>query len=658
MAALSTDKESKATTITSSKASGFKDLQILSLMRKYPIPAFALLSLISGTILHLGFNLTEEAQWLWFITLLVGGGPVIWETAKSIRHRQFASDIVATMAIIAAIALNDAFPGVVIVLMQTGGKALEDYAFRRASSSLDALIARSPRIAHRRRGDLIEEIDVKDVRKEDILVVRPGDLVPVDGTVVSGQSQLDESSLTGEPMPKSKAIGEPIFSGTVNVATAFEMKAEKLSGESQYARIVELVRKAQEEKAPIQRLADKYAIWFTPVAIAVSAFGWLMTGDPRTILAVLVVATPCSLIFATPVAIIGGINRAAKRGIIVKHGAPIEMIGKAQVVVFDKTGTITYGTPEVEEIISFDDGDGAPSAWTVEKNKRRKNNNNFDVLLRKAASVEQLSSHPAAYALAQRAKERTQELAIPRNFHEIPGAGVEGEVNGEQVIVGSDSIFPTLSKEERHMMSDIIKQKTHSGSKMVAYIGINGNPAGAIVFGDKIRPGVDKMLKELKLLGVKKTILLTGDSTENAKAIAALTNLSSFESNLLPEQKVGTVRELKKKYGNIVMVGDGINDAPALASATVGVAMGARGSAISTEAADVVLMEDDVTKVTDAVKISQNTLKIAKQSIFVGLGVSVMLMVIASLGFIPPTIGALLQECLDVAVILNAIRAR
>jgi P-type E1-E2 ATPase len=257
-------------------------------------------------------------------------------------------------------------------------------------------------------------------------------------------------------------------------------------------------------------------------------------------------------------------------------------------------------------------------------------------------------------------KERIQELGIPLNFREIAGSGVEGDLNGEHIVVGSDSLFPNISKEEKHRMIELIEEKTGSSRSnvMLAYVGINGQPAGAIVLGDKIRSGVDKMMKDLNLLGVKRTIMLTGDSRENAHGIARLANVSSFESNLLPQQKVASVKRLKQVYGNIVMVGDGINDAPALASATVGVAMGARGSAISTEAADIVLMEDDVTKVTDAIKISQNTIKIAKQSIFVGLGVSLLLMVIASFGLIPPTIGALLQECLDVAVILNAIRAR
>jgi P-type E1-E2 ATPase len=283
-----------------------------------------------------------------------------------------------------------------------------------------------------------------------------------------------------------------------------------------------------------------------------------------------------------------------------------------------------------------------------------------DELLYKAASIEQMSSHPAALAVVQRGKERFQEkkLAIPQSLREMPGAGVEGDVNGEHIIVGSDNIFHELTNEERHKLLELTEEKAGAGSKMVALVGINGKPAGAIVFGDKIRVGVDDMINELKLLGMNESIMLTGDNKENARAIARLINLSGFESDLLPEQKVATVKRLKEKYRNIMMVGDGINDAPALASATVGVAMGARGSAISTEAADVVLMVDDVTNVVDAVRISQRTLKIAKQSIFVGLGLSLLLMVIASFGLIPPAIGALLQECLDVAVILNAIRAR
>ena len=633
--------------------------KLLEFAKRYPIPAFAILGLFVGTLFHWPLNQSNLGQWIWLITLIGGGAPIVWDTFRGMLRKHFASDIVAMMAIVAAILLNDALPGVVIVIMQSGGKALEDYAFRRASSSLDALLARSPRVAHRRKGAGIEEINVSDIQVGDFLVVRPGDLVPVDGKLIHGRAQIDESSLTGEPLSKTKKIGDNVFSGTINTGDAFEMHADKISEESQYAKIVKLVRKAQQEKAPIQRLADKYAVWFTPIVLVVSVIGYVITSyNPQTILSVLVVATPCSLIFATPIAIMSGINRAAKMGIIIKSGASIEQIGKAQVVVFDKTGTITFGTPAVEEIIPFDDSS---------------NNNsiNTDDILRKAASVEQLSSHPAAQALLQKAEERKLgKLPIPTNFHEVSGAGVEGDINGEHIVVGSKSLFENDENENsrhdnhvdnRYMKSALDAKKGlihYDQGKMLAFISVNDKPAGAIVFGDEIRPKVGLMMQSLRNHGVKQTVMLTGDSSDNAQKIAQQTGITHFESDLLPEQKVKSVTKLKKQYKNIIMVGDGINDAPALAAATVGIAMGAHGTAISAEAADMVLLVDDVTRVVDALEIGQRTLSIAKQSIYIGLGASFIFMVIASFGYIPPTVGALLQEVFDVAVILNALRAR
>ncbi len=606
-------------------------------IKKYPIPIFVLASLIIGGILR-GFpNLSYMTYWLWIATLVIGGAPVVIETAKGILKKKFAIDIVAMIAIITAIVLNDAFPGLVIVLMQTGGRALEDFAFRRASSSLNELLARSPQIAHRITNNSIEDVNVKQIRVGDLLLVRPGDLVPVDGIITSNIAHLDESTLTGEPLPKSKISGDNVFSGTLNSGEAFEMRAEKISGESQYAKIVELVRKAQEEKAPIQRLADKYAIWFTPITLAVSAIGWVITNNLDTILSVLVVATPCSLIFATPVAIISGINKSAKSGIIVKSGSAIEQVGKVSTVVFDKTGTITHGTPDVEQILTLDD-------QTSE-----------DDILYKAASIEQFSSHPAAHALVLKGKSKFEKLAIPEYSREFPGIGVEGIIHGEHTMVGSRRIFGDTG-----INGDMEKlaSKIRSDGKMIAFVGINEKVSGAIVFGDKIRQGVNSMIKDLSSLGVRQTVMLTGDNQENAQVIARQAGLSYFKANLLPEEKVTLVKKMRDDYHNVVMVGDGINDAPALASSTVGIAMGSKGTAISAEAADIVITVDDVTKVVDTIRISQNTLRVARQSILVGLGSSVVLMVIASLGFIPPATGAILQEVLDVTVILNALRAR
>ncbi|MGC2384617.1 MAG: heavy metal translocating P-type ATPase, partial [Nitrososphaeraceae archaeon] len=523
------------------------------------------MGLLLGAIYY-ALNQSVAGHLIWFLTLIIGGIPVVWGTIKGMIHRHFASDIVAMLAIIAAILANEALPGVVIVIMQTGGKALEDYAFRRASSSLDELMARSPRTAYRKIREVnknnnsdyngigdqsLEEIKVTDVRIGDLLVVRAGDLIPVDGTIISGRAQIDESALTGEPLPKNKGVSDEVFSGTINAGgNAFEIQASKVSEDSQYAKIVQLVRKAQEEKAPIQRLADRYALWFTPITLAISGFGWLITQNPQTILSVLVVATPCSLIFATPVAIMSGINRCAKIGIIIKTGAAIEQIGKSQAVVFDKTGTITYGSPVVEDIVMLTK-DGKIRQEEDDNNSINNNNNNAssDDLLLKVACMEQMSSHPAARVIVQKAKEKPGNslLLTPRNFHEIAGAGVEGDINGEHIIVGSQSLFENNDNKkyqqqqqqlefDKELLLNTIKKR--GNGKMIAFIGINNILVGAIILGDKIRLGVNVMMQRLQKLGVKETVMLTGDSFDSAQVIAKQAAVTNFEFNLLPEQKV------------------------------------------------------------------------------------------------------------------------
>ena len=626
--------------------------------KRYPIPAIAIIGLIVGTVVHYIFNDEETGQWIWFITLVIGGAPIVFETIKEMLHGRFASDIVAMLAISTAIITNEAFPGVIIVIMQSGGKALEDYAFRKATTSLDELMTRSPKIAHRKINDKeIEEVDVERIRIGDQLVIRPGDLVPVDGTIVSGNAQIDESSLTGEPLSKIKHIGEEVFSGTINTGNIFEIKAKRISEESQYSKIVKLVKKAREEKAPIQRLADKYAVWFTPITLAMCGFGWLLTQNVQTILSVLVVATPCPLIFATPVAIIGGIDKAAKQSIIVKSGSAIEQISRADAIVFDKTGTITYGVPLVEDIILLDN---------FKKNQNGRNiNYSKDDILFKAASLEQMSSHPSAQSITRAGKEKFNSFPLPTSFHESSGLGVEGYVTGEHIMVGSynyiESQFNTNTNYDTiNSNRDLLKTITdfQKRGKMVALVNINGTNAGIITFTDKIRDGVATMIQDLKKKGMKETIMLTGDSLDNAKSIANQIGVDNYKYDLLPEDKVNEVKKLREKFKDIIMIGDGINDAPALATATVGIAMGAKGTAISAEAADVVLLVDDVTKVSDVIHIGKETIKVAKQSIFFGMGISFLLMIFASFGLILPSVGALFQEALDIGVILNALRAK
>lgn len=633
--------------------------KLIIFSKRYPIPTFAIIGLLVGLIINYVFNNPETGHWIWFIVLVIGGAPILFETIKGMLRGHFATDIVAMLAITTAIITNDAFPGVIIVIMQSGGKALEDYAFRKATSSLDELMARSPKIARRKINENeLEDVNVEEIRIGDHLIIRSGDLVPVDGTIVSETAQIDESALTGEPLSKIKHVGEEVFSGTVNTGDIFEIKAKRISEESQYSKIVKLVKKAREEKAPIQRLADRYGVWFTPITLAMCGLGWLLTQNPQTILSVLVVATPCPLIFATPVAIISGINKAAKQSIIVKSGAAIEQLSKVDAVVFDKTGTITYGTPVVEDII--------PLNSNIKRNENSRSIGHAkDNILFKAASIEQMSSHPSAQAIVRAAKEKFNDFSLPANLHERPGLGVEGYINGLHIMVGSPTFIESESNTNTNYnitnkndnllrtINDFQKQ-----GKTVTLININGTNAGLIIFSDKIRDGVAEMIKNLKKAEIKKTIMLTGDSLHNAKFIANQAGIDNYKYNLLPEDKVNEVKRLKEKFKNIVMVGDGINDAPALTTATTGIAMGAKGTAISAEAADVVLLVDDVTKVSDSIQISKRTIKIAKQSILVGMGISFLLMIFASFGLIPPSIGALFQEALDVGVILNALRAR
>lgn len=564
---------------------------------------------------------------IWFATLILGGFPIVLRTIRGMFRGQFASDIVAMLAIVTAIFLDEAFAGAVVVLMQSGGEAIEKFGFQKAASSLEELLKRAPRKARRKIADQIEEIDVEEVAINDRLIVRPGEMVPVDGTILLGKTQVDESAITGEPLDKEKGEGSQLFSGSVNISGVIEMRADKKSEESQYVKIVKLVQKAQEEKAPIQRLADRYAIFFTPLTLGMGLIGFLITHDFVTVLAVLVVATPCPLILATPLAVICGINQAAKEGIIVKGGAPIEQIAKTDAILFDKTGTITFGTPIVEEVLSF----GSESK---------------EEILRNAAIIEQFSTHSLAKAIVAEGLKQTKNLPLPKHFLEIPGQGVSGEIDGHTYTIGSSLLFKgqALPHEIRNQGSILI------------YVMKDQVCIGVLVLTDHIRPNVPQILQNLKNLGVQETMMITGDNKHSAERIAKEAGIQNFKAELFPEQKVAIVKQFKEKYKTLVMVGDGINDAPALATATVGIAMGAHGTAISAEAAHIVLLVDDLSKVVNAVAIGKRMLFIAKQSIFIGIGCSFLLMIIAAFGQISPPLGALLQEIIDVTVILNALR--
>jgi heavy metal translocating P-type ATPase len=598
-------------------------------LTRYPVAVFAAVGLGVGAFVRFVLADAASAERVFFITLIVGGIPIVARTGWGLVHGRFAADVVAMLAIVGAVLFREYFAGAVIVLMQSGGEALEAYAMHRATGSLEALLARAPKIAHRLDGDRLDDVPVDAIRPGDRLVVKPGDLVPVDGEVMAGTSAVDQSALTGEPLPIRALPGSTLMSGSVNLEGALTVRALRPSAQSQYQLIVEMVERARREKPPIVRIADRFAIWFTPLTLVMCGVAYLVTRTPASVLAVLVVATPCPLILAAPMAVIAAISRAAADGVIVKTGAAIEQVGRARVVVFDKTGTLTLGRPLVEEVQAVD-------------------GHSVDELLRFAAAVEQLSAHHLGHAVAEAGRRLGVELPNAEDVQETPGLGVTGRVDGHTIHVGSAAYFASLGMTATDGMAE----------RTTAFVAIDGRLAGTITFADRLRHQVPMLMQRLARLGVTDTVMLTGDRRESAEAIAAQAGIRTVRANLLPGDKVTAVLELKRRHGGVVMVGDGINDAPALAAATVGVAMGEHAPAASAEAADIVLLVDDIARVGDAVAISQRMRRIILQSLGIGLGVSGVLMVVASLGHIAPSVGALLQEALDAAVILNALRAR
>jgi heavy metal translocating P-type ATPase len=561
---------------------------------------------------------------------------VVWSTLRGAAAGHLAADLVATFAIVGALLLGEPLAGLVVVLMQTGGEALERYAEGRASAAVRELEAAAPRTAHRLEQGQAEDVPVDEVRPGDLILVRPGELIPCDLEVVGGSSSVDTSRITGEPMPVAARPGSRFPSGSLNLDGVLEARILAPAGESQYARIVELVRTAQASKSPLQRLADRYAVWFTPLALVVCGTAWAVSGDPVRALAVLVVATPCPLILATPVAIIGGINRAARHGIIYRHGGALEQLGQVKVAVFDKTGTLTVGHPEVAHIVP------APPFTASE-------------LLRLAAGVEQGSGHPLARTVVAAARARGLVPPETGGIVEAPGQGVGGRVDGREVAIGG---WTYVTARHPGIGEDLRALRGSDGrAALRAFVAVDGKAAGIIEYADRIRPELEGLVLRLRKLGLRRAVLLSGDDRANTDAVARAIGIEEAHGELLPEDKVAHVRRLEKAGEKVLMVGDGTNDAPALSSATVGVALASGGGGITAEAADVVLLADDPSRVVTAIAISRRTLHLARQSIWVGLGLSACAMAAASLGYVPPTLGALLQEVIDVGVILNALRA-
>jgi len=591
-----------------------------------------------GGLLHL---LSEPAAGdaVWAAATAIVLMPLAWSVGRSLLRGNVGVDAIALVAMAAALALGEYLAGAVVGLMLAGGNALEDSAAGRARRELKALVGRAPRIAHRRVGDVVEEVAVEELSVGDRVLVRAGEVVPVDGLVTSGEAVLDESALTGEPLPVSCKRGAPVRSGTANAGDAFELRATRPASESAYAAVVRLVREAESHRAPFVRMADRYAAFFLPVTLVAAGLAWALSGDPVRGLAVLVVATPCPLILAAPVAILSGVSRAARAGVIVKGGAAIEKLGEAQTVILDKTGTLTLGTPEVERVVLFDGSDPEET-------------------LRLAASLDQLSAHSLAEALVHAARRRGLALSFPEDVEEGPGQGAEGLVDGRRVAVGSEAWLSLRGYPVPAAALSALDSANSAGRAKVL-VGVEGRLAGAIVMADHLRPDAPGLVAGLRAAGIRHVAMATGDRAAVAEEIGREVGVDRVYAEQSPEEKLELVRSIQgdADLRPVVMVGDGVNDAPALALADVGIAMGTAGATVASETADAVVLVDRIGRVADAIRIGRRSLRIARQSVLAGIGLSLVAMAFAAFGFIPPVYGALLQEGIDVAVILNALRA-
>ena len=574
----------------------------------------------------------EVADWCWIAGTLVALVPAVLWVLAALRRGRAGVDVIAVLSLVGTLLVHEYVAGALIAVMLAGGRALEAAAERRASHDLRALLERAPRFARRRVGAEVSVIPVADVAVEDLLVVGPGEVVPVDGRIVDAAVVLDESVLTGEPLQVERTAGEPVRSGVINAGTAFEMRATATAQDSTYAGIVRLAEQAGAESAPIVRLADRYAAWFLPLTLVVAGAAWLASGSAVRAVAVLVVATPCPLLLAAPVAIVSGLSRASRQGVVIRSGGALESLGNATTLVMDKTGTLTMGRPVVVEVLA------APERDATE-------------ILRLAASVDQMSPHVLAEAIVTEALTRGLSLSLPTDVIEEPGRGVTATIDQHRLHVGKrvgDANDATWARAAVNRAS--------LDSAAIAWVCLDGEPVGAVLLRDPLRRNAPRTVRRLRAAGLNRLVMLTGDRAEPAREVATVLGLDEVYAQQSPADKVTAVRA-ERERAVTVMVGDGVNDAPALAAATVGVAMGARGATASSEAADIVLTTDRLDRLADAMDIARWSRRIAVQSAVIGMTLSLVAMTVAALGWLPPAAGALLQEGIDVAVILNALRA-
>jgi heavy metal translocating P-type ATPase len=589
-----------------------------------------LLGLCGGLVLFFAGR-ADQAATVWLVGVLPVLAALVVEILRSLWRGEVGLDIVAALSMSAALVFGETLAAAVVAVMYAGGTLLESFAEGRARREMHSLLSRVPRSAARHVGGRLEEVALDAIAPGDLLLIRQGDMVPVDGRVATDTAFLDTSALTGESLPARLSRGAEIMSGSTNAGAPFDLDVIRPARDSTYAGILRLVEAAHRSKAPMSRLADRWSLGFLAVTLAIAGAAWWFSGDPVRAVAVLVVATPCPLILAVPVALVAGLSRAAHFGVLVKGAGPLEAMARIRTLIVDKTGTLTDGRPQITAIAcqnGFSEGS----------------------ILRFAAALDQASKHPVAQAIVAAAQLRDLVLPVPTGVAEVAGEGVSGMVDKNRVIVGGDDF---VARSVGQMAGS--HPAFPVGSVLVA-VAVDGQMAGHLVMADPLREGVGAMLEGLRGLGINRILLATGDRAEVATRVTEGLGLDGIHAALSPDGKVQLV-SAERARAPVMMVGDGVNDAPALAAADVGVAMGARGAAASAEAADVVLLVDRIDRLGAGIEIAQASRRIALQSVVAGIGLSVAGMGAAAFGYLTPVEGAVLQEVIDVAVILNALRA-
>jgi heavy metal translocating P-type ATPase len=596
----------------------------------------ATMSLLVAGLLAAAAGAGSTAYAVWVTATLLGLAYSTAALVAAARRREPSVDVIAWLALAGALWVGEAFAGAVIAVMLASGVLLEARAAARARRELSALVARAPRTARRDTASGPVEVPVAEVVVGDRLVVGSGEIVPVDGRLL-GPAVLDESALTGEPLPVERRAGEDVRSGVVNAGSPLRLTATASAEASTYAGVVRLVQQAQASSAPFVRIADRVAVAFVPVTLVLAGIAWAIAGDPVRAVAVLVVATPCPLLLATPIAIMSGISRAARTGVIVKGGAALEQLASGRVLLFDKTGTLTAGRPVLTDVVT-PVGAEHLSAGTV---------------LRLAASLDQSSAHVLAGAIVTAAHDRELALTAPDEVRERHGYGVEGIVDGHRVRLGKAAwiVAGATPAWVRH-----VRRRAALDGSLTVFAAIDDVPAGVLLLEDPIRPQAPRMVRALRGAGITRVVLVTGDRADTAETVGRVVGVDAVHADCDPGDKLALVRA-EQELAPTIMVGDGINDAPALAAAGVGVALAARGATASAEAADVVLTVDRLDALADAILIARRCRMIAMWAVAVGMGLSAVAMIVAAAGYLPPAAGALLQEGIDVAAIAIALTA-